>query len=48
MPGYGYVVTRKDLDAMVAGHAAKAGATLWEHTEAVNLSLPTVPFGAPA
>jgi menaquinone-9 beta-reductase len=36
MPGYGYVVTRKDLDAMVSGHAAKAGATLWEHTEATE------------
>ena len=36
LPGYGYVVTRKDLDAMVAGHAAKAGATLWEHTEAAE------------
>jgi geranylgeranyl reductase family protein len=36
LPGYGYVVTRKDLDAMVAGQAAKAGAVLWEHTEAVS------------
>ena len=36
LPRYGYVVTRKDLDAMVADHAAKAGATLWEHTEAVE------------
>ena len=36
LPGYGYVVTRKDLDAMVAGRAAKAGATLWEHTEAAE------------
>ena len=33
---YGYVVTRKDLDAMVATNAAKAGATLWEHTEAAE------------
>ncbi|HET9061063.1 MAG TPA: geranylgeranyl reductase family protein [Acidimicrobiales bacterium] len=37
MPTYGYVVTRKDLDGMVAGQAAKAGAQLWEHTEAVEL-----------
>jgi menaquinone-9 beta-reductase len=36
LPRYGYVVTRKDLDAMVAGHAAKAGATLWERTEAAE------------
>ena len=36
LPGYGYVVTRKDLDAMVAAHAAKAGATVWEHTEAAE------------
>jgi menaquinone-9 beta-reductase len=36
VPPYGYVVTRKDLDAMVAGHAAKAGAALWERTEAVE------------
>ncbi|HTV11562.1 MAG TPA: geranylgeranyl reductase family protein [Acidimicrobiales bacterium] len=34
LPPYGYVVTRKDLDALVARNAAKAGATLWEHTEA--------------
>ena len=36
LPRYGYVVTRKDLDAMVADHAAKAGAVLWEHTEAAE------------
>jgi menaquinone-9 beta-reductase len=36
LPGYGYVVTRKDLDGLVAAQAAKAGATLWEHTEAVE------------
>lgn len=36
LPRYGYVVTRKDLDAMVAGNAAKAGATLWEQTEATE------------
>jgi geranylgeranyl reductase family protein len=36
LPRYGYVVTRKDLDAMVADHAAKAGATLWVHTEAAE------------
>jgi geranylgeranyl reductase family protein len=36
LPRYGYVITRKDLDGMVAGNAAKAGATLWQHTEAVE------------
>lgn len=36
LPAYGYVVTRKDLDAMVAANAAKAGATVWEHTEAAE------------
>src|SRR3954463_5320817 len=33
-PRYGYVVTRHDLDAMVAERAVKAGATLWQETEA--------------
>ena len=36
LPPYGYVVTRKDLDGLVAGNAAKSGASLWEHTEAVE------------
>ena len=34
-PSYGYVVTRKDLDHLVAERAVKAGATLWQETEAV-------------
>jgi geranylgeranyl reductase family protein len=34
-PTYGYVVTRHDLDAMVAERAEKAGAALWQETEAV-------------
>jgi geranylgeranyl reductase family protein len=34
-PSYGYVVTRFDLDALVAERAAKAGATVWDSTEAV-------------
>ncbi|HYA45369.1 MAG TPA: geranylgeranyl reductase family protein, partial [Acidimicrobiales bacterium] len=38
LPRYGYVVTRNDLDALVASNAAKAGADLWERTEA------TAPF----
>jgi len=36
LPGYGYVITRKDLDALVAQRAAKAGATVWDGTEAVE------------
>ncbi len=36
LPGYGYVITRKDLDALVASRAAKAGAVIWDGTEAVE------------
>ena len=36
LPAYGYVVTRKDLDGMVAGQCGQGGATLWEHTEAAE------------
>jgi geranylgeranyl reductase family protein len=36
LPAYGYVITRKDLDALVAGRAAKAGAIVWDGTEAVD------------
>ena len=36
LPGYGYVITRKDLDALVAERAAKAGATVWEGAEATE------------
>ncbi|HVW31914.1 MAG TPA: geranylgeranyl reductase family protein [Acidimicrobiia bacterium] len=35
-PAYGYVVTRKNLDEMVADQAVKAGATLWPATEALE------------
>jgi menaquinone-9 beta-reductase len=35
LPPYGYVITRHDLDALVAARAAKAGATVWEGAEAV-------------
>ncbi len=35
LPSYGYVVTRHDLDEMVAERAVKAGATLWQETEAI-------------
>ncbi|MDQ1402178.1 MAG: menaquinone-9 beta-reductase [Actinomycetota bacterium] len=35
MPRYGYVITRKDLDHLVAERAVKAGANLWQESEAV-------------
>jgi menaquinone-9 beta-reductase len=35
LPSYGYVITRHDLDALVAQRAAKAGAMVWEGAEAV-------------
>ena len=34
-PSYGYVVTRKDLDHLVAERAVKAGAVVWDSSEAV-------------
>jgi geranylgeranyl reductase family protein len=36
LPGYGYVITRHDLDALVAERAGKAGATVWDGTEALE------------
>jgi geranylgeranyl reductase family protein len=35
-PSHGYVVRRRDLDQLVADHAVKAGATLWQGAEAVG------------
>ncbi|MCU1346023.1 MAG: geranylgeranyl reductase family protein, partial [Acidimicrobiia bacterium] len=35
-PSYGYVVRRRELDQMVAENAVKAGATLYQGTEAVS------------
>src|SRR4051794_37605359 len=35
-PDYGYVITRKDLDHLVAERAEKAGATVWDGAEAVE------------
>lgn len=35
-PSYGYVITRHDLDALVNERAAKAGATVFQGTEAVE------------
>ncbi|MBW8825640.1 MAG: geranylgeranyl reductase family protein [Acidobacteria bacterium] len=34
-PSHGYVVRRRDLDQLVAEQAVKAGATLWQGTEAL-------------
>ncbi len=34
-PPYGYTITRHDLDGLVAERAAKAGATVWQGSEAV-------------
>jgi geranylgeranyl reductase family protein len=35
-PNYGYTITRFDLDGLVAERAVKAGATVWQGTEAVE------------
>ncbi len=35
-PNYGYVVTRHDLDHLVAQRAEKAGAIVWQETEALE------------
>ena len=35
-PDYGYTITRHDLDGLVAGTAAAAGATLLQGTEVVG------------
>ncbi len=35
-PSYGYVITRHDLDALVNDRAAKAGATVFQGTEALE------------
>jgi menaquinone-9 beta-reductase len=45
-PSYGYVVTRHDLDAIVNERAAKAGATVWQGTEAVEPVIGTPGPGA--
>ena len=44
-PSYGYVITRHDLDALVNERAAKAGATVWQGTEAIE---PILDAAAPA
>ena len=40
LPGYGYVITRADLDGIVSARAEKAGATVWQGVEALG-PLPT-------
>ena len=35
-PSHGYVITRHDLDQLVVERAAKAGATVWQETEALE------------
>ncbi len=48
-PDYGYVITRHDLDALVNERAAKAGATIWQGTEAVEpIAADTGAAGGPA
>lgn len=43
---YGYTITRHDLDAIVAEHAAKAGATVLQGTEAISPLIEEVRGGA--
>jgi menaquinone-9 beta-reductase len=48
-PDYGYTITRHDLDGLVNDRAAKAGATVWQGTEAVDPifeGVPDSPAGA--
>jgi geranylgeranyl reductase family protein len=47
-PSYGYVITRHDLDAIVNERAVKAGATVWQGTEAVEPILDGAAPGAEA
>ncbi len=47
-PAHGYVVTRADLDALVAQRAAKAGARIFEGAEALGPLLPGAGVGSPA
>ena len=44
-PSYGYVITRHDLDGIVNDRAVKAGATVWQGTEAVEPILDDAPGG---
>jgi geranylgeranyl reductase family protein len=42
-PSYGYTITRHDLDGLVVGRAEKAGATVWQGTEALEPLEPAPP-----
>jgi menaquinone-9 beta-reductase len=42
-PTYGYTITRHDLDGLVVGQAEKAGATVWQGTEALDPLDPSQP-----
>jgi geranylgeranyl reductase family protein len=44
LPSHGYVITRADLDGLVAAGAEKAGAVIWQGAEALA---PLAPIGAP-
>ncbi len=46
-PSYGYVITRHDLDQIVNDRATKAGATVWQGTEALAPILDGSPGGGP-
>jgi geranylgeranyl reductase family protein len=46
-PSHGYVVTRADLDAIVAARAEKAGATIWQGAEALAPLGPDAAAGGP-
>ncbi len=47
-PSYGYTITRHDLDALVNERAEKAGATVWQRTEALAPLLSGEPEGGAA
>ncbi len=49
LPAHGYVITRADLDGLVAARAEKAGAVLWQGAEAVAplAGQATSPVGPP-
>jgi flavin-dependent dehydrogenase len=47
-PSYGYTITRHDLDGLVAERAAKAGASVHQHTEALSPILAEGAGGSPA
>jgi len=44
-PSYGYVITRHDLDQIVSERAEKAGAAIWQGTEAIAPILADGPVG---